>query len=441
MRQPYYGWVLVVALGVTTVVSYGTTAYAFGVLVVPIGQEMGWSRGELSGAFALSQVLAGLAGIPIGRRVDRYGARRLMAAGSLLGGLALIALARVQALWQLYLLWGGAIGLSMALTFYSVSMAIVANWFHRRRGAALALLTLLGGFASVLFVPLAGWLIPRLGWRDTVVILGLFQLLVALPLHALLLRRHPEDLGLRPDGDPPPPGPSLTDRAVASPTSARNPGEPEVGPPRGAVPRPTLPGMLLSQALREPAFWILTLAASLDQLAVMVVWAHAIAFMIDRGFDPVLAASMGGLVGLVSLPGRFVLNVLSDRLGPKRLLGVCLGVQALGLAFLIVGTSVAWLYAYALVYGVAYGTRSPLRASVMADYFGRRAYGAITAVQGLPIALASGLGPLAAGWLYDLLGDYLLAFWLTAAAYLLSGLIVLVSPRPRVMLVPHTPAA
>jgi MFS family permease len=77
----------------------------------------------------------------------------------------------------------------------------------------------------------------------------------------------------------------------------------------------------------------------------------------------------------------------------------------------------------------------------MADYFGRRAYGAITAVQGLPIALASGLGPLAAGWLYDLLGDYLLAFWLTAAAYLLSGLIVLVSPRPRVMLVPHTPAA
>jgi MFS family permease len=423
MRQPYHGWVLVVVLGVTTVVSYGTTAYLFGVLVVPIGQEMGWSRGELSGAFALSQVLAGVAGIPIGRRVDRYGARRLMAAGSLLGGLALIALSRVQTLGQLYLLWGGAIGLSMALTFYSVSMAVVANWFHRRRGAALALLTLLGGFASVIFVPLAGWLIPRLGWRDTVVVVGLSQLLVALPLHAFLLRRHPEDLGLRPDGDPPPAAPSSTSRPAASPEGARDAIEPER--------RPAMPGMLLSQALGEPAFWILTLAASLDQLAVMVVWAHSIAFMIGRGFDPVLAASMGGLVGLVSLPGRFVLNVASDRLGPKRLLGVCLGVQALGLTFLIVATSVAWLYAYALVYGVAYGTRSPLRASVMADYFGRRAYGAITAVQGLPIALASGLGPLAAGWLYDRLGDYFLAFWLTAVAYLLSGLIVLLSPRPR----------
>jgi MFS family permease len=414
MPRPYYGWVLVVVLGLTTVVSYGTTAYAFGVLVVPIGQEMGWSRGELSGAFALGQVLAGLAGVPIGRQVDRYGGRRLMTVGSLLGGLALIGLSRVQALWQLYLLWGGVLGLSMALTFYSVSMAIVANWFQRRRGAALALLTLLGGFASVLFVPLAGWLTPWLGWRQTVVVLGLFQLLFALPLHALLLRRYPEDLGLCPDGDPP---------AAATPAATRTAA-------RRGVPPLAVPGMLLGQALREPSFWVLTLAASLDQLAVMVVWAHSIAFMIGRGFDPVLAASLGGLVGLVSLPGRFVLNVLSDRLGPKRLLGVCLGVQAVGLTLLIVGGSVAWLYAYAVVYGVAYGTRSPLRASVMADYFGRRAYGAITAAQGLPIALASGFGPLAAGWLYDLLGDYQLAFWLTAAAYLLSGLIVLLSPRP-----------
>lgn len=371
---------------------------------------MGWSRGALSGPFALSQILAGVAGIPVGRLIDRYGARALMSVGSTIGGLTLIALSSIGELWQLYLLWGGLLGLSQALTFYPVSMAIVANWFQRRRGTALATLTLLGGLASVIFIPLAGVLVPQIGWRGTVVVLGIVQLALALPIHALIVRRHPEDLGLRPDGEAPAP--------LAS---------------GAAVP---MGGMLLGEALREPAFWVITVAAALDQLAVMVVWAHSIAFMTSRGHDPVLAASIAGLVGLVSLPGRFVLNVLSDRLGAKRLLGACLGIQAAGLTLLIVGSSSAWLYAYAVVYGVAYGTRSPLRASVMAEYFGRRAYGAITAIQGLPIALASGFGPLAAGWLYDRLGGYAVPFWLTAGAYFLSGLIVLLSPRPTARPVP-----
>jgi len=201
-RRMYYGWVLVWALGITTVVSYGTTQYLFQVLVVPIQHDFGWSRAQISGAYSLTFVSAGLIGLVSGRIVDRRGARLLMALGSAVAGLALIGLSQVHQLWQLYGLWSGCIAIANALTFYPTTFIVITNWFIRRRGSALALLTLLGGLASPIFIPLAGVLVPRLGWRETVVVFGLIQLLAALPIHLLAVRRRPEDMGLLPDGEP-----------------------------------------------------------------------------------------------------------------------------------------------------------------------------------------------------------------------------------------------
>jgi MFS family permease len=403
----FYGWLLVAVLGTTTVISYGTTAYAFGVLVVPISAELGWSRGALAGAYSVSLLLAGLLGVPVGRLVDRHGARAVMSLGSVVGGLALLGLAGVQELGQFYLLWGVGVGLANALTFYPVSFTVVANWFERRRGGAMAWLTTIGGLASPVFIPLGGALVTTLGWRGTLVAFALANLLLALPLHALVVRRHPEDLGLLPDGRPP------AERKAARPVGTA-----------------ALPGLEVRAALRQPAFWLLTVSASLDQLAVMVVWVHQIAFMVSRGFDPQLAANVAGVVGLMSLPGRFFLNRLSDRVGPQPLLAVVLAAIGLGIGVLAAATSLAWLALYVLVYGLAFGARSPLRASVMAEHFGRRAYGAITAIQGIAVALASAFGPLAAGWLYDRLGSYDLAFWLTAGAFLLAAAIIVGTASP-----------
>ena len=406
-RPPFYGWVLVVVLGLTTTISYGTTAYLFGVLVVPMGDELGWNRGTLSGAYAVGQILAGLAGFPIGRLVDRYGPRLLMALGSALGGLALIGLAAVHELWQFYALWGGVLGLSMALTYYPVTFTVIANWFSRKRGSAMAWLTLLGGLASPIFVPLSGVLVDQLGWRGAVVVLGAAQLTLALPMHALFLRRHPEDVGLLPDGEP-----------------------------RGAEEPPTPGGLVLDEALRRPAFWILTGANAVGALTAQVVWVHSVALMLGRGVEPVAAASIAGLIGLSSLPGRYLLNVLSDRLGAQPLLGVCIAVQALGLLVLVFGPAPGGLYAYAVVYGLAFGAVNPLRASVMADHFGRRAYGAITAVQGVPVAFAAGLGPVLAGVLFDAYRSYDLAFLSIAAGLVAASVAVLLTPRPAVALAP-----
>jgi MFS family permease len=401
-KTPYYGWVLMVVLGITTIISYGTTQYLFGVLVVPISTTLQWNRASVSGAYALGLIVAGVLGVPIGPLVDRFGARLLMSVGSALAALALIGLAQMQDLFQFYLLWSGGLGLAMALTLYPITFTVVANWFVRKRGTALAVLTLVGGLSSPIYIPLAGALVVRIGWRETLVVLGLSQLLLALPLHALVLKRHPEDLGLSPDGEPA--------RLVQETRS--------------------LPGISLQEALRSPSFWMLTASLSLVMLGSTVIFVHQVAFLIGRGYDPILAATLSGMLGLVSLPGRYVFNTLSSRMSAQMLLAICVVAQAVGISVLILASSLLWLLLYVIIYGTAYGAFSPLRASVMADHVGRRAYGAITAVQGVPVALCAALGPFVAGWLYDTLHQYALAFWFCAGAFLLAALGLFVTAQP-----------
>ena len=398
-RRTFYGWYLVVGLGLTTIVSYGITQYLFGVLIVPIHAELGWSRAQISGAYSVGLVLAGFLAFPIGRLIDRHGARWLMVAGSILGAVALLLLSRATELWQLYVLWSGGLGLAMALTLYPVTFTVVANWFRRRRGSAMALLTVLGGLSSPIYIPAAGWLVAHLGWRHALVVLAVTALLIALPIHALLVRRRPEDLGLLPDGAP------GGDAAVPA----------------------VLHGDLLREALRKRSFWTLTISNSLSSLAYSALLVHVVAFLIGHGYDPVVAASVLGITGIASLPGRFGLNLLSDRLGPQGLLAICTALQGISVFVLLIGTP-ASVIAWVVIYGTTFGTISPLRASTNADHFGRQAYGAITATQGIPAAIFAGGGAVLAGILFDSFGSYGVAFAIVGACFLAAALFVVLTP-------------
>jgi MFS family permease len=161
-----------------------------------------------------------------------------------------------------------------------------------------------------------------------------------------------------------------------------------------------------------------------------VILVHTAAYLIGRGVAVALAATIVGIVGLASLPGRFLLNLLSDRLGPQPLLGLCLVAQAIGVVLLLHGASPGWLIAFIIAYGGAFGAISPLRAAVVASHFGRRAFGSITALQGVPVVIAAGAGPLLAGALYVHLGGYTPPFGLCAGAFLLAALCVAATLRP-----------
>src|SRR5437868_4843151 len=195
----YYGWIMLLTVSFTELISWGVLYYAFTVFLKPMQASLGWSTAELTGAFSLALLCSAGAALPIGRWLDRHGTRFLMTLGSCVASLLVLAWAAVENLTLFYLIWVG-IGIIMATVLYDPAFALVATWFRQQRARALTVLTFIAGFASVIFVPLAQWLIQVQGWRMALVILALLLALITIPLHALILRRRPQDLGLVPDG-------------------------------------------------------------------------------------------------------------------------------------------------------------------------------------------------------------------------------------------------
>src|SRR5438270_12974064 len=157
--------------------------------------ELRWSRGDMTGAFSLALLLAGLAAIPVGRWLDRHGPRLLMTVGSIAATLLVVAWARVTTLQQLYLIWAG-IGLTMSATLYDPAFATASRWFERQRVRALPVIPLMAGFASTIFIPVAGVLVQSQGWRQSLVTLAIVLGVGTIAPRWLLLRRRPQGLGL-----------------------------------------------------------------------------------------------------------------------------------------------------------------------------------------------------------------------------------------------------
>src|ERR1051326_7071245 len=278
----YYGWVLVGALGITETICWGVLYYAFSVFVTPMEADLGWSRAETTGAFSLALVLSALAAIPVGHWLDRHGARLLMTAGSCIGVLLVLAWAFANSLLLLYVLWAG-IGLVMASVLYEPAFAVIAVWFDRRRARALTALTLIAGFSSTVFLPLAAWLVQTQGWRSALVSLAVILAIGTIPAHALLLRHRPEDLGLHPDGD-------------TSISRKRSVGRHDVQ---------------LSEALHDPTLRWLVLGFCLSTAVAFGVHIHLVPILLDRGYSPTLAATLAGLGGAMQGFGRILMGPLT----------------------------------------------------------------------------------------------------------------------------------
>ncbi|MDQ2890329.1 MAG: MFS transporter [Gemmatimonadota bacterium] len=164
----YYGWALVWTLGFTEAVSYGILTYAFGVFIVPMTHEFGWSNGIVTGAYSLAMLVMGVCAIPAGAWADRHGTRALMTAGSLLASVLILAWARVSSVAGYYAVWT-LMGFALSAVLYEPAFVVITTWFKEKRSGALTVLTFTGGFASVIFVPLGTWLVSVFGWRAALV--------------------------------------------------------------------------------------------------------------------------------------------------------------------------------------------------------------------------------------------------------------------------------
>ena len=389
----FYGWRIAWALALTQTVGYGVLYYAFGAFVKPMEAELGWSRTQTSLAFSLAQLVQGVVAVAVGRWLDRHGARGLMTVGSLLGAGLVLAWAFVRDLWVFYLLWVG-IGLASSLVQYPVAFTILAVWFRRHRSRAMLIVTLAAGLASTIFIPLCTWLIAQFGWRQALPILAVILALTTVPAHAFVIRRRPQDLGLAPDGD------ALEAHAES-----------------------TLPASITHRdALRTPTFWWLALAFSLSSLTVLAAAAHLVALLSERGYSPALVAAVAGSIGLWQLAGRIVYTPLSERLSLFGLSAIFCGLHGLGVLALLVisGPLAPWVFAAS--FGLANGSMSLAKASLVAEVYGSAHYGSISGNLTTFTSITAMLAPLGVGVLHDAAGRYDPALWVLVAASGISAL-------------------
>ena len=377
-------WSIVAVVWVTLGVAYGLY-FSFPIFFVPLLEEFHWSRGLTAGALSVSTVVQGILSPLVGALIDRFGTRPVIVVGVLLLAGSAALTATVQTPWELYLYTGVIGAMGMVCLGWVPMGVLVARWFSERRGRMVGIAFSGMGIGIFVIGPLAQWLIAHWGWRAASVALGVGGLLALLPL----VWRFARD-----------PGPD----ARAS-TGSRAPDLADQAP---ALASPTL-----RQAIGSRAFWALAAAYLFTPLAVFPVFTHQVAFAVDLGFPPMFAASVFGVMGLMSSVGRVVFGLLADRVGGPVAATISFGCTAGGaLALLLLETSPrpAWLVVYALLFGLGFGARGPIITSMATDLFGGRRFGAIYGLMNTGNGLGSAIGPWFGGVVHDVSGSYRVAF-------------------------------
>jgi MFS family permease len=390
----YYGWVILACLCCAGFARQGPAVATLSIFVEPLTREFGWSRAALSGAVSAAGVLAALIAPLIGPVLDRRGSRLVLCGAVLVNAAVLILLSYTPSLLVFYLLF--CIGrMSWAVPFDLGIYGAISNWFVERRALAASAATM-AQMAGLVAMPLiAQFAIEHDSWRSGWLALGVVTLLVGFVPCWLFLVRRPEDIGLEPARAP---------HARAEPRFSRQ------------------------QALRVPAFWLLLAYTALVYPVQAGVSLHQAPHLVERGIDATTAALIVGTFSLMSGVGTFACGMLPRRLPARFPLALVGALLALGALLMTRIGSAADGYAAAAVFGLGIGGILTLLPVAWADYFGRENYGAIRGLALSAQVLAQATGPLLAGALRDLTGDYGASLYCFAA---LSGVSVLVALAAR----------
>jgi MFS family permease len=403
----FYGWWIVAAGAALQALQAALLGQAYGAYVVLLRSEFGWSTTMLSAASSLREAESGILGPVHGTLLDRFGPRRVASVGVVILGLGFMLFSRVQEPWQFYAAFlVMAVGASMS-GFLTATFAAV-HWFERRRATAISLTS--AGFAvGGMCVPLTVLVLETLGWRTTALLSGAVIVLAGLPL-AQLYRHHPHELGLEPDGVPPAP-------------VRRAPGEPQ--------PPPARRDFTLGEAVRTPAFWLISLGHASALFVVVAMSVHLVSHLREsQGYTLGQASSVVMALTFTFMVGNLTGGFLGDRVNKRALLVTCMAMHCTGLLLLSHAVNPWMVGGFVVIHGLAWGWRGPQMTAIRADYFGRAAFGKIMGVSNMVILSGTILGPLIAGFAYDRTGNYRLGFDILAFIALAGSVFFLLARRP-----------
>lgn len=380
------------ALAVTSLVGYGCLFYAYSVVLVPIAHELKASTAEVTFAMTLCSLTAAGSAVLVGRWIDRRGGRALMSAGSVAATVLLVAAAGVRDLPTLYAVWA-AIGVTWAMVLYEPAFAVIVPRLRpERRPMALLAVTVLGGLASTVFLPLTGALVDGLGWRRALLWLAVILGATTIPLHLLAVPTGPAE---------------RTEHA--SPSRA-----------------------VIRRTLRRPRFWLYAFAFTAHSSVVYALGIHLVTILRELGHPATAAAGVAGLIGLLSVTGRMVITALQRWINPLGVVCGLFGVQALALGLLpYVGRATVGAVVCVVSIGLGFGVATITRPVLVAEHFGTAAYGTVAGLLSTSISVGAMGLPLGVAYLHGVTGGYRVPVEMCAVLFALAGVVLAVSGAKR----------
>lgn len=413
----FYGWYVVAVACLQGMFGNGAISTGFPRFFEPIRTDLGINYAAMSLVFSLARAEGGLGAPLVGWLVDKFGSRPMILFGGLTAGIGLMLLSFAQEYWQLVVLFVGVVSVGKTAGLGQTLMATVNQWFIRRKAVALS--TLMTAFAGggAIVVPLLHMGIVYVGWRETVFIIGLFIAVLTLPV-AYVIRSKPEDIGMKPDGDPPTESP-----AAARPSRVR--GHHHVG--GGATGEEQ--NFTVRQALRTQAFWFILLGVITRVSATNSIIIHLFPLLVWKGMTEDVATLAASVMFFMAIPLRFLLGVAGGRLSPRKLLFYGMNLGAIGLLGLWLLPQWPALVVFILGLAIVEGITS-VNWIMVGDYFGRSRFASLMGAMSIFHNIGMFIAPIYAGWIRDTTNSYEIVLLTFAPTFVISAFMFALARRP-----------
>lgn len=413
-KRIYYGWWITLAAGAIEFANAGTAISILTIFVIPMSEEFGWSRTEISAAASLGAVLgAGLAPFT-GRLVDRAESRLVLVIGGMVVAISCLFLAITETLVGFYVAFACSRLADQGLIKIGASPT-VGKWFVRYRGRAVALVFFAGAAGIIVMAPMVQLVISGWSWRAAWVMLALVMFFIGVVPSAILVRRQPEDLGLNVDGN------------LLIAESQHNTSD---LPPSESSPSVVEQQWLLGEVLRTPTFWLVLVSLFAVSIGISGVGLHLVPHLTQQGLGAATAVGAISVMFTAGAAGALTLGFLSERISPRLMLGLAYLLLATSTGILIFANNMPQVYLFAVLNGIAGSGVNTLAPILWARYYGRATLGSIYGITRAAQVTGLALGPLLSGIIYDTTGVYYNAFFFFAVLALGSSLLILAARTP-----------
>lgn len=396
----FYGYYIVGACFTILFFLWGMVLNTFPVFVVPITEDLDWSRGQLSVASLMGAIGSTLLAPIAGKLIDRVGARPVMTAGTLAIGIPLLAGSLATQLWHMYIIFFLAGCGIMCATIIPCSF-IISNWFVSRRASAMAVAFVGTACGGMVMAPVANWIIRNYSWRHAFAIAGIEVLVIVIPIIYFVIRNRPSEKGLEPYKD-------AGDEAEA---------EIEAW------------GVSEREAFAMPAFWLIAAIILIGAIVTGGLGYHFVAFLTDLGHADKSATFAWVMVMGFMILGKLAAGRIADHWGSKNTMAAAYVIFSISIAMLVFAESYSVVLAFAVVYGFSLGAPLILNPLLTGDYFGMKNFGSIFGILSIGGTVGGAVGPIIAGYYFDNHDTYMPVFY-AFIALMAVGTLCAIAVRP-----------